>query len=156
MLIRPARALVALVLILLAVSTRPALATSPEDPLGLAALKGKVVYVDFWASWCEPCRQSFPWMNDLQRELGKDGFVVIAVNVDHERSDADEFLHRFAPDFRISYDPEGAVAERFHVKGMPTSFLIDRAGIVKTSHAGFRPRDRAPLEQQIRSLLAIQ
>jgi len=156
MLRSPARALGALLVLLLVSAPQPSRAVPPEDPLGLAALKGKVVYVDFWASWCEPCRESFPWMNDIQREFAKDGLVVIAVNVDHERDDAEQFLRKYAPQFKISYDPEGVVAERFHVKGMPTSFLLDRAGNVKASHAGFRPKDRAPLEEQIRSLLAAQ
>ncbi len=150
------RALGTLACLLFALAAQRSLATPPDDPLGLAALKGKVVYVDFWASWCEPCRQSFPWMNDMQREFAKDGLVVIAVNVDHERDDAEQFLRKYAPEFKISYDPEGAVAERFHVRGMPTSFLVDRTGKVTASHAGFRPKDRAPLEQQIRSLLAAQ
>jgi len=125
-----------------------------SDPLDLAALKGKVVYVDFWASWCEPCRLSFPWMNDLQRQFGKEGFVVVAVNLDRERDDAQVFLDKFAPAFKIIFDPDGAVAERFKVKGMPTSFLVDRAGRVQLTHAGFRPKDREPLEQQIRALLS--
>jgi len=155
MLSNSVRALGALACLLVSVA-QPALATPPDDPLGLAALKGKVVYVDFWASWCEPCRQSFPWMNDMQHEFGKDGFVVIAVNVDHERADAELFLRKYGADFKISYDPDGAAAERFHVKGMPTSFLVDRAGHVAASHAGFRPKDREPLERQIRALLAAQ
>jgi thiol-disulfide isomerase/thioredoxin len=153
--LRPqARALAALLIMLVAAGSQPALAAPPGDPLGLEALKGKVVYVDFWASWCEPCRQSFPWMNEMQREFAKDGLVIIAVNVDHERTDAEQFLRRFAPEFAIRYDPDGVAAERFHVKGMPASFLVDRAGNIATQHAGFRPKDRIPLEQQIRSLLA--
>jgi cytochrome c biogenesis protein CcmG, thiol:disulfide interchange protein DsbE len=156
MLIRHARGLCALLLAMVAAGASPVLAASAADPLDLAALRGKVVYVDFWASWCEPCRQSFPWMNDMQREFAKDGLVVIAVNLDHERADAEQFLRKYTPDFRISYDPDGAVAERFHVKGMPTSFLVDRAGKIQLQHAGFRSKDRAVLEQQIRGLLAVQ
>jgi cytochrome c biogenesis protein CcmG/thiol:disulfide interchange protein DsbE len=156
MLIRHARAWGALLFMLIAAGSQAVIAASGDDPLDLAALKGKVVYVDFWASWCEPCRQSFPWMSDMQREFAKEGLVVIAVNVDHERADAEQFLRKYVPEFKISYDPDGVVAERFHVKGMPTSFLIDRAGKIQSQHAGFRPKDRVPLEQQIRSLLAVR
>ena len=129
-------------------------AGAASDPLDLPSLKGKVVYVDFWASWCGPCRQSFPWMNDMQRTYGRDGLVIIAVNVDHERPDADKFLRTFAPSFRVAYDPDGALAESYHVKGMPTSFLIDRDGKVQLQHAGFRSKDAAELEGRIRALLA--
>ncbi|HEY5101656.1 MAG TPA: TlpA disulfide reductase family protein, partial [Steroidobacteraceae bacterium] len=80
-------ALAAALLLLIATSP-PAIARSAGDLLDLAAFKGQVVYLDFWASWCVPCRESFPWMNRLQDELGKDGLVVIAVNVDRERAEA--------------------------------------------------------------------
>ena len=131
-----------------------AVAVPVADPIGLESLRGKVVYLDFWASWCVPCRQSFPWMDAMQQDFGRDGFVVVAVNVDHERADADRFLRELAPAFRIVYDPEGTLAEKYHVHGMPTSFLIDRDGKVQLQHAGFRARDREELAGRIRALLA--
>jgi cytochrome c biogenesis protein CcmG/thiol:disulfide interchange protein DsbE len=131
-------------------------ATPVEPPLDLKALSGHVVYLDFWASWCVPCRESFPWMNAIQHEFGRDGLIIVAVNVDHARSDAEQFLRHHSPDFRIVFDPEGILAERFGVRGMPTSFLIDRDGRVHSEHEGFRVRDRGALEQQIRSLLATR
>jgi thiol-disulfide isomerase/thioredoxin len=129
-------------------------AATPEDPFDLAALRGKVVYVDFWASWCVPCRQSFPWMNDIQAEFAPDGLVVVAVNVDQERSDAQDFLRRFPASFRVAYDPAGRLAQQFRLRGMPSSFLIDRGGNVVAVHTGFRPEDRASLHAQIRGALA--
>jgi cytochrome c biogenesis protein CcmG/thiol:disulfide interchange protein DsbE len=135
----------------LASASTPAL-----DPLDLAALHGKVVYIDFWASWCVPCRQSFPWMDGLGRELEREGLVIVAVNVDHERADAERFLRQFAPQFRIAYDPEGALAERYQVRGMPTSVLLDRAGRTVFVHQGFRDRERESLEKQIRAALAAR
>jgi len=123
------------------------------EVVDLAALKGKVVYLDFWASWCVPCRQSFPWMSELQRSLEKDGLVVVAVNVDQERADAEHFLSEFKPPFRVVFDPKGSLAERYHVNGMPTSVLIGRDGQTVTVHQGFRSRDRDALEQQIRNVL---
>ena len=129
----------------------PSNANTPPD---LNEFRGRVIYLDFWASWCVLCRQSFPWMDRMQREFGQDAFIVVAVNVDHARPDAEQFLHEHSPGFKIVFDPDGALAERFGVKGMPTSFLIDREGHVRSEHEGFRLKDRGALEQQIRSLLA--
>jgi cytochrome c biogenesis protein CcmG/thiol:disulfide interchange protein DsbE len=148
---RPLTALAATVLLLVAISP-PATAASAGDLLDLAAFKGQVVYLDFWASWCAPCRESFPWMNRLQAEFGHDGLVVIAVNVDRERADAERFLREHPGQFRIVYDPEGLLPEKFGVRGMPTSFLIDRSGRVHSRHEGFLVRDRDALTQQIRAL----
>lgn len=140
-------------LTLLILASRSALAASGGELLDLAALKGRVVYVDFWASWCAPCRESFPWMNRMQEELGRDGLVIIAINVDHDHSDAQRFLREHPARFRVVYDPDGVLPEQFGVRGMPTSFLIDRDGRVQSRHAGFRLTDRDPLAQQIRVLL---
>ncbi len=92
-------------------------------------------------------------MNHLQSELGHDGLVVIAVNVDRERADADRFLREHPAKFRIVYDPDGLLPEKFGVLGMPTSFLIDRNGHVQSRHEGFLLRDRDALMQQIRALV---
>jgi cytochrome c biogenesis protein CcmG/thiol:disulfide interchange protein DsbE len=140
-------------LLLLVLASRSALAASGGQLLDLAAFKGQVVYVDFWASWCAPCRESFPWMNRMQAEFGRDGLVIIAVNVDHDRVDAERFLREHAAQFRIVFDPDGILPEQFGVRGMPTSFLIDREGRVQSRHAGFRLTDRDTLAQQIRLLV---
>ena len=92
-------------------------------------------------------------MNRLQGELGHDGLVVIAVNVDRERADADGFLREHPAQFHIVYDPGGLLPEKFGVPGMPTSFLIDRNGLVQSRHEGFLLRDRDALTQQIRALV---
>ena len=137
-----------------AASTSVTTTSGPE--LDLELLRGQVVYLDFWASWCGPCRQSFPWMNDLQKSLSQQGLVVVAVNVDHERADADRFLYAYAPSFRIVYDPQGSLAERWHVKGMPTSVLIGRDGKPVLMHQGFHLSERADLEVAIRGALAAR
>jgi thiol-disulfide isomerase/thioredoxin len=129
--------------------SRPVAAAATD--LDLAALRGKVVYIDFWASWCAPCRQSFPWMNELQRKFGSDDFVIIGVNVDHTRAEADAFLADVAAEFRIVYDPDGVLAERYKVKGMPSSVLIDRNGNTVFAHEGFRLKDREALEKRVRA-----
>jgi thiol-disulfide isomerase/thioredoxin len=123
------------------------------DAIDLSAYHGQVVYVDFWASWCVPCKQSFPWMNSMHRRYGKDGLVILAVNMDQVREDADAFLRKYPAEFRIHYDPKGQLAPRFKVRGMPTSALLGRDGEVLLIHEGFKTRDTADLEQAIRDAL---
>jgi cytochrome c biogenesis protein CcmG/thiol:disulfide interchange protein DsbE len=118
----------------------------------LRNLQGKVVLLDFWASWCGPCRQSFPWMSELQRRYGSD-LVVLAVNVDQDRALAEQFLKATPAAFRIEYDPAGALATQFDVTSMPTSFVIDRHGQVRERHRGFREAQRAEREHTIAKLL---
>lgn len=126
------------------------------DPLALDlnAYRGKVVYLDFWASWCVPCRTSFPWMSQLQAELGPEGLVVIAVNLDRVRAEADQFLQHSPPGFEVVYDPGGVTAQKFGLRGMPTSFLIDRNGVVRLRHEGFLRADQPALAARVRSLVA--
>jgi len=119
----------------------------------LKSLNGKVVLVDFWASWCGPCLQSFPWMNELQQEHADDGLVVVAVNVDQERALADAFLKKVPAKFQVEYDQAGNLARQFGVQAMPTSFLIDRQGNIRIRHAGFREKQREERELQIEQLL---
>jgi cytochrome c biogenesis protein CcmG, thiol:disulfide interchange protein DsbE len=136
-----------------ACALRPALGAE-QSPVEIAALHGKVVYLDFWASWCVPCRQSFPWMQMMQADYAGRGLTVIAVNLDHDRADADSFLRRYQPAFSVRFDPQGEWAEHFKVRGMPSSVLIDRQGTVRFSHIGFRPADGPRYEEQIKQLLA--
>lgn len=119
-----------------------------------AALKGQVVFVDFWASWCAPCRRSFPWLNDMQAKYGSRGFQVVAVNVDRERRDAEGFLAQVPARFTVAFDAAGDVPRRFAVKGMPTSVLVGADGVVIRQHEGFKDADRAPLEAAIVAALA--
>ena len=114
---------------------------------------GKVVLLDFWASWCVPCRQSFPWMTQLQQRLGPQGLVVIAVNLDRDRKLATRFLEQTPAEFRIEYDPEGKLAEQFGVVAMPMSFVIDRQGRVRERHAGFRAKQNSEREATISKIL---
>jgi thiol-disulfide isomerase/thioredoxin len=128
--------------------------TNADTPIDLARYYGQVVYLDFWASWCAPCRQSFPWMQTLKDTYQRQGLAVVAINLDHDRADAEQFLQRFHPDFAVQFDPQGTVAERFKVAGMPTSVIIDRHGVPRFTHIGFRPADREAYEHELRVLLA--
>jgi cytochrome c biogenesis protein CcmG/thiol:disulfide interchange protein DsbE len=122
--------------------------------LDLSAYRGKVVYVDFWASWCGPCKLSFPWMQTMKDTYGPKGLTVIAINLDLDRADADRFIDQFHPTFEVCFDPKGKLAEFYKVQAMPSSMLIDRHGVTRFRHAGFRPIDGATYEAQVRELLA--
>lgn len=112
---------------------------------------GKIIYLDFWASWCSPCRQSFPWMNALQEKYKAQDLEVIAVNLDAQAGDAEKFLAKVPAHFTIAYDPKGASAKAYGVKGMPTSLLIGRDGKVIYQHMGFNEEGRDKLEKMIQA-----
>lgn len=114
---------------------------------------GKVVYVDFWASWCGPCAQSFPFMNKLHKELHAKGLEVVGVNLDEEPQEALGFLAKTPAQFTILADASGQCPQDFGVKAMPSSYLIDRAGVVRHVHLGFKAAESAELRQQVEALL---
>ena len=125
-----------------------------EAPLNLEDLRGRVVYLDFWASWCAPCRLSFPWMQAMRTNYANRGLTVIAVNVDRDHAAAERFLARYRTDFEVRFDPAGRLAERFKVSGMPMGVLIDRRGNLRYTHVGFRPEDESVYEEHLRTLVA--
>lgn len=124
--------------------------------ISLAQYRGKLVWLDFWASWCGPCKQSFPWMNALQDKYGPAGLQVLAVNVDARAADAEKFLAEHPARFALGFDPAGATPRSYQIKGMPTSVLIGPDGRVLKVHSGFRESEVAELEQQIRTALERQ
>jgi cytochrome c biogenesis protein CcmG, thiol:disulfide interchange protein DsbE len=121
-------------------------------PQALNPYKGKVVYLDFWASWCGPCAQAFPWLNRMQEKYGDD-LVVVGVNVDTDAKAADAFLSRHPAHFDIVRDPEGKLPELFHVQGMPGAVLIGPDGTVLHQHSGFREKKTDEYEAAIREAL---
>ena len=120
--------------------------------IALADLRGRVVYVDFWASWCGPCRRSFPWMNEIQQRYAASGVTVVAINVDAKREDAERFLRQYPANFTVAYDAAGATPRAYDVKAMPSSYLIDRAGRIARIEQGFLDEKRSALEENIRAL----
>jgi thiol-disulfide isomerase/thioredoxin len=124
-----------------------------ELPAAFGAVDAKVVWVDFWASWCAPCRRSFPWMNAMYRKYADEGLQIIAVNVDKERALADEFLEETPAEFRLHFDPAGELAKTFGVQAMPSSFVLDADGNVLATHYGFKLAETEQYEQAIRAAL---
>lgn len=144
-------------LALLALTVLPsvtALSAPPVDTLDISRFRGKVVVVDFWASWCEPCRHSFPWLNAMQAKYADRGLVVIGVNVDRVRTDADRFLRDVPAAFEIVYDPDGSLASRYEVPGMPSSYVFGPAGELVGQHIGFRNSLREEREAELQKLLS--
>lgn len=119
----------------------------------LSQYKGKVVYLDFWASWCEPCKRSFPWMNELQEQYGENGFEIIAVNLDESRTDAEAFLQKMPAKFDVAFDKSGKTAEAYNLKAMPSSFLIDKNGRLVHKSLGYRVEEKKIVEKKIQQLV---
>jgi thiol-disulfide isomerase/thioredoxin len=122
-------------------------------PEKLSELQGQVVYLDFWASWCKPCRKSFPWMNKMQQKYAPQGLQIIAVNLDSDLALAKVFLDKVPADIPILYDPKGKIASDYKLIGMPSSYLIDRKGQLRKSHKGFFTKKESLYEQEILLLL---
>jgi thiol-disulfide isomerase/thioredoxin len=122
----------------------------------LSDYKGKTVYLDFWASWCGPCKQSFPWMNEMQSRYSAKGLRVVGINVDQKTDDAKAFLKDTPARFDVAFDQSGKTPKTYAIKGMPTSVLIGADGKVISVHSGFKNEQRAELEAQIQQALASQ
>jgi thiol-disulfide isomerase/thioredoxin len=122
----------------------------------LSDFKGKTVYLDFWASWCGPCKQSFPWMNDMQARYGSKGLRVVGINVDQKTGDAKAFLADNPVTFDVAFDQTGKAPRSYSIKGMPTSVLIGPDGKVLMVHSGFRAEERNELERQIKLSLNLK
>jgi thiol-disulfide isomerase/thioredoxin len=121
--------------------------------LDLAPYRGKVVYLDFWASWCGPCKLSFPYMQKMVSRYPQADFVVVTVNLDRAREKADGFIREVGSRLPVVYDPSGAVARQYAVKEMPSSVLIDRKGKIRHVHKGFFLKDAPTYEAHIEALI---
>jgi cytochrome c biogenesis protein CcmG/thiol:disulfide interchange protein DsbE len=131
-------------------SRAPAFSLPARDgAVALDSLRGHVVVIDFWASWCGPCRQSFPWLAGLQKRYAERGLEVVAIDLDKDRSLADGFLAEVPAPFHVAFDPSGRTAEAYGVSAMPSSFVVGPGGRILYSHAGFDPRKTGPMEAVI-------
>ncbi|OBT05587.1 redoxin [Shewanella sp. UCD-FRSSP16_17] len=139
------------------VNAAPSLTHMVQNELGeqvsLNEFEGKVVYVDFWSSWCGPCRKSFPWMNQMHAKYQQQGLAVVAINLDVELSLAQQFLQGFPAEFAVRYDPDSEVARLFALKGMPSSFIFNRQGELVQQHTGFNLDKLEQYEQELVELL---
>ena len=113
----------------------------------------KILYIDFWASWCGPCKLSFPSMINLKELFKDDSFEIIAISVDTDSEAAKKFLDSYKINFQAALDPDGAVAEKYALPGMPSSFLLDQDRKVIATHKGFRKSDFAKIKKEIQDAL---
>ena len=127
-----------------------------DGTVKLENYQGKLVYLDFWASWCGPCRESFPWMNEMQAKYGARGLQVIGINLDARPEDGRSFLAATPARFVVAFDPSGTAPRNYGIRGMPSSVLIGADGKVLFEHSGFREADRAELENKIKSALGVK
>ncbi len=123
-------------------------------PVDIGALRGKVVLLDIWATWCDPCRASLPGYQALERKYGKDGFAVLAITIDEKAEDARAFLAKSEFGFLVGWDPTAEWPKRLKLETMPTAWLIARDGSVHRKHEGFHDGDIEKLEAEIAKLLA--
>jgi len=150
-------------LLILLILSQVATADHPKAPefqlptrngdIKLADFKGKLVYVDFWASWCRPCKNSFPWMIEMKKKFGGLPFEIIAINLDKDKNLADAFIASQAINFPVAFDPQAKTAERYGVEGMPSSYLVDPQGHLRIRYTGFWNRSKNEKEQTINKLL---
>ena len=127
--------------------------TFDNKPIRLADYRGKVVFVDFWASWCSPCRQALPLYDKLSGEFPATDFAVVAVNVDENAADAKKFMAEHPVKYTIVQNPKGDIPKAFGIDGMPSSYLIDRDGTIRDRHVGFEPKDIDALRGEIAKLI---
>lgn len=124
-----------------------------ESTVSLEQLRGKVVYLDFWASWCGPCRESMPLYETMYREIGSEHFEILAVNLDEDPNDASKFLRQHPVSYTVLSDPTGTAAETWRLKAMPTSFLLNVSGEVVNAYPGFETSHLEDIRNDIEALL---
>jgi len=124
-----------------------------EDSLDLTQYQGKVVVLDFWASWCAPCRRSFPWWNTMHAKYAEEGLVIVGVNLDNDPDSAQEFLEEFPANFEIYFDQNKQLARQFGVQAMPSTFVIGRDGEIHAKHFGFKVKKQDDYEAVISDAL---
>lgn len=120
---------------------------------GISAWKGKVIVVDFWATWCEPCKKSFPKLQELSTKYKASGLEIVGVSEDDDSTGIKEFGATYGAKFPLVWDKDKSVAGKWKPASMPGSFIVDRKGVVRFVHSGFHPGDEVELDKEIKSLL---
>lgn len=123
------------------------------DNVSLADLKGQVVMLNFWASWCGPCRQEMPLLDQMHKRYSALGFTLLGVNVEANTKDAERWLSETPVSFPVLFDKDSKVSELYEVSAMPSTVFIDRKGNVRYLHRGYKPGDEGEYLNQIRALL---
>ena len=126
---------------------------SGSEPVELGSQTAKILYIDFWASWCGPCKLSFPSMIKLKELFKDDPFEIIAISVDADSKAAKKFLDSYKVNFQVALDPDGVVAEKYALPGMPSSFLLDQDRKLIAMHKGFRKSDFTKIKEEIEEAL---
>ena len=122
--------------------------------VNVASLAGKVVVIDFWATWCAPCKEELPVLQKLYKKYAAQGLVVVGVSVDKDAANIPSFMKKLGVTFPVVHDANHQVSGRYQPPRMPSSYIVDRKGIVRYVHGGFRADDAAVFEKQIKELLA--
>jgi len=148
------------------IASLPAMAGDPTGPapqftlnakggstLSLAQYKGQVVMLNFWASWCGPCRQEMPLLENIYKQYKKSGFTLIGVNVEPDSNAADKWLQATPVTFPVIYDKDSTVSKAYTVSGMPSTVFIDRKGNIRVLHRGYKPGDENEYLDTIRKLI---
>jgi peroxiredoxin len=123
-------------------------------PLKLSSLRGKVVLVDFWASWCEPCKKELPLLDKLAPKLHARGIEIVAVNIDDDTKKAADFLASHGLHLTVVADAGKKIVGAWEPPKMPSSFVVDKSGVVRAVHGGFEPGDEAKLEAELNALVS--
>ena len=123
------------------------------EQISMETLKGKILYVDFWASWCTPCKKSFPFMNDISKNYPSDKFQVIAINMDETRGDAEKFLKNYPANFNVYTNPNNKLAKTLQLPGLPIAYIVNADGEIVARHAGFSSSKKAKKIKQINELM---
>ncbi len=124
-------------------------ATLTGQKLKLSALRGKVVLVDFWASWCEPCKKELPLLNKLAAKLRPQGIEIVAINIDDDRARAEAFVKEHGLTLTVVADIDKSIVGKYEPPKMPSSFVVDKSGVVRQVNDGFEPGDETKIERQL-------